>query len=40
MVPDEVVASAVGHYGVPPAPIDPDVLPGTIAQHLARGARR
>ena len=26
MVPDEVVAYAVGHYGVPPAPIDPDVL--------------
>ena len=23
MVPDEVVAYAVGHYGVPPAPIDP-----------------
>ena len=24
MVPDEVVAYAVGHYGVPPAPIDPE----------------
>jgi oxaloacetate decarboxylase alpha subunit len=26
MVPDEVVAYAVGHYGEPPAPIDGDVL--------------
>jgi len=26
MVPDEVVAYAAGHYGRPPAPIDPDVL--------------
>ena len=26
MVPDEVVAYAAGHYGEPPAPIDPDVL--------------
>ena len=26
MVPDEVVAYAAGHYGKPPAPIDPDVL--------------
>jgi oxaloacetate decarboxylase alpha subunit len=25
-VPDEVIAYAVGHYGRPPAPIDPDVL--------------
>jgi oxaloacetate decarboxylase alpha subunit len=25
-VPDEVVAYAAGHYGTPPAPIDPDVL--------------
>ena len=25
-VPDEVVAYAAGHYGIPPAPIDPDVL--------------
>jgi len=26
MIPDEVVAYAVGHYGEPPAPIEPDVL--------------
>jgi oxaloacetate decarboxylase (Na+ extruding) subunit alpha len=26
LVPDEVVAYAVGHYGEPPAPIEPDVL--------------
>ena len=26
IVPDEVVAYAVGHYGEPPAPIEPDVL--------------
>ena len=26
LVPDEVVAYAAGHYGAPPAPIDPDVL--------------
>ena len=26
VVPDEVVAYAAGHYGAPPAPIDPDVL--------------
>lgn len=26
IVPDEVVSYAVGHYGEPPAPIDPDVL--------------
>jgi oxaloacetate decarboxylase alpha subunit len=26
IVPDEVVAYAAGHYGTPPAPIDPDVL--------------
>jgi oxaloacetate decarboxylase alpha subunit len=26
LVPDQVVAYAAGHYGKPPAPIDPDVL--------------
>jgi oxaloacetate decarboxylase alpha subunit len=26
LVPDEVVAYAAGHYGEPPAPIEPDVL--------------
>jgi oxaloacetate decarboxylase alpha subunit len=26
LVPDEVVAYAAGHYGEPPAPIDPEVL--------------
>jgi oxaloacetate decarboxylase alpha subunit len=26
MVPDEVIAYAAGHYGQPPAPIEPDVL--------------
>ena len=25
-VPDEIIAYAAGHYGTPPAPIDPDVL--------------
>ena len=26
MVPDQVIAYAAGHYGAPPAPIEPDVL--------------
>jgi oxaloacetate decarboxylase alpha subunit len=26
LVPDEVVAYAAGHYGQPPAPLDPEVL--------------
>jgi oxaloacetate decarboxylase (Na+ extruding) subunit alpha len=26
MIPDEIIAYAAGHYGQPPAPIDPDVL--------------
>ena len=30
-VPDEVVAYAAGHYGHPPAPIDPDVLDRIMA---------
>jgi oxaloacetate decarboxylase alpha subunit len=35
MVPDEVVAYAVGHYGEPPAPIDPQVLDWIMASPRA-----
>jgi oxaloacetate decarboxylase (Na+ extruding) subunit alpha len=35
MVPDEVVAYAVGHYGVPPAPIDSDVLDRIMSSNRA-----
>ncbi|MFN8205728.1 MAG: hypothetical protein U0S48_24500 [Solirubrobacteraceae bacterium] len=31
LVPDEVVAYACGHYGTPPAPIEPDVLDRIMA---------
>ena len=39
MVPDEVVAYAAGHYGEPPAPIDPDVLDRIMASPRAGGDR-
>jgi oxaloacetate decarboxylase alpha subunit len=35
MVPDEVVAYAAGHYGEPPAPIDPDVLDRIMSSRRA-----
>jgi oxaloacetate decarboxylase alpha subunit len=35
MVPDEVVAYAVGHYGEPPAPIDPDVMDRIMSSRRA-----
>jgi oxaloacetate decarboxylase (Na+ extruding) subunit alpha len=35
MVPDEVVAYAAGHYGEPPAPIDPQVLDWIMASPRA-----
>ena len=35
MVPDEVVAYAVGHYGEPPAPVDPQVLDWIMASPRA-----
>ena len=40
MVPDEVVAYAAGHYGEPPAPIDPDVLDRIMSAARARRDRR
>lgn len=36
LVPDEVVAYAAGHYGVPPAPVDPDVLDKIMAGARAK----
>jgi len=39
MVPDEVVAYAVGHYGEPPAPIDPEVLDWIMASPRAAAIR-
>jgi oxaloacetate decarboxylase alpha subunit len=35
LVPDEVVAYAAGHYGAPPAPIEPDVLDRIMASRRA-----
>jgi oxaloacetate decarboxylase alpha subunit len=35
LVPDQVVAYAAGHYGEPPAPIDPDVLDRIMAAENA-----
>jgi oxaloacetate decarboxylase alpha subunit len=35
IVPDEVVAYAVGHYGEPPAPIDPDVMDRIMSSRRA-----
>jgi oxaloacetate decarboxylase alpha subunit len=35
LVPDEVVAYAAGHYGTPPAPIEPDVLDRIMASRRA-----
>jgi len=35
LVPDQVVAYAAGHYGAPPAPIDPDVLDRIMASEQA-----
>jgi oxaloacetate decarboxylase alpha subunit len=35
LVPDEVVAYAAGHYGRPPAPIEPDVLDRIMAAENA-----
>ena len=35
MVPDEVVAYAVGHYGEPPAPIDADVMDRIMSSRRA-----
>ena len=35
-VPDEVIAYAVGHYGTPPAPVDPDVLDRIMAAPRAK----
>jgi oxaloacetate decarboxylase alpha subunit len=35
MVPDEVVAYAAGHYGEPPAPIDPEVLDRIMSSRRA-----
>jgi oxaloacetate decarboxylase alpha subunit len=37
LVPDEVVAYAAGHYGTPPAPVDPDVLDKIMANPRAAG---
>jgi len=39
MVPDEVVAYAVGHYGEPPAPVDPQVLDWIMASPRAAAIR-
>jgi oxaloacetate decarboxylase alpha subunit len=36
LVPDEVVAYAAGHYGAPPAPIEPDVLDRIMASRRAK----
>jgi oxaloacetate decarboxylase alpha subunit len=35
LVPDEVVAYAAGHYGAPPAPIEPDVLDRIMSSEQA-----
>jgi oxaloacetate decarboxylase (Na+ extruding) subunit alpha len=35
LVPDQVVAYAAGHYGEPPAPIDPEVLDRIMASEQA-----
>jgi oxaloacetate decarboxylase alpha subunit len=35
LVPDEVVAYAAGHYGEPPAPIEPDVVDRIMASRRA-----
>jgi oxaloacetate decarboxylase alpha subunit len=35
LVPDEVVAYAAGHYGTPPAPIEPDVLDRIMSSRRA-----
>jgi oxaloacetate decarboxylase alpha subunit len=35
-VPDEVIAYAAGHYGTPPAPVDPDVLDRIMAAPRAQ----
>jgi oxaloacetate decarboxylase alpha subunit len=37
MVPDEIVAYAAGHYGEPPAPIDPEILDRIMASPRAAG---
>jgi oxaloacetate decarboxylase alpha subunit len=39
MVPDEIVAYAAGHYGEPPAPIDPEVLDRVMASPRAPDIR-
>jgi oxaloacetate decarboxylase alpha subunit len=39
MVPDEVVAYAAGHYGAPPAPVDPEVLDRIMASPRAADVR-
>ncbi len=36
MVPDQVIAYAAGHYGEPPAPIDPQVLDRIMASRRAK----
>jgi oxaloacetate decarboxylase alpha subunit len=40
MVPDEIVAYAAGHYGEPPAPIDPEILDRIMASPRAAEIQR